>query len=177
MGWLGWLGGWGGTSRVALVFNAMHAALFGSLLLAALVAVFGCINIGLAYGLEQICTEVVGAVDGLCFELNVFGIDGLRCGFDFQEFCDAFASNDSVFTFWGSFIAVAGHYYLIASAGAAQQQFMEVQVIFSLLPNRTQYMKGIADLSQSIKTGELERLREEKESVRASVYSSSVCGW
>jgi hypothetical protein len=92
-------------SRLSLVFNVLYAALLASLILAALIAVFGCFNIGLAYGLGQICNGVVGAVDDLCFELNVFGIDSLKCGAPFRDFCDEFALKNSVFTYWGSFIA------------------------------------------------------------------------
>jgi hypothetical protein len=163
-GWDGW-GSWGG--RDALVFNAMYAALLASLVLVALVAVFGCFDIGLAYGLGQVCNDVVGAVNGLCFELNVFGIESLNCGTDFQNFCDEFASKNSVFTYWGAFISVAGHYYLIASAGSAQQLCKEIQVTLYLLPNRSQYLEGIADLSQTINAGELKILREEEESINA----------
>jgi hypothetical protein len=153
-------GGW-----LPTIFTVMYALLLGSLLLAALVAVFGCFNIGLAYGLGQVCADVVGAVDDLCFELNAFGINGLRCGVEFSKFCDEFASKNSVFTYWGSFISVAGHYYLIASAGAAQQLFKEIQAAFNLLPNRSQYLEYMSDLSQRINnTGVLESLREEKES-------------
>jgi hypothetical protein len=155
--WHDW-GSWG--SRVSFIFNAMYAALLASLVLAALIAVFGCFNIGLAYGLGQICNGVVGAADDLCFELNVFGVDSLKCGEPFQDFCDEFASKDSVFTYWGAFLSVAGHYYLIASAGATQQMCKELQTIYYLLPNRSQYLQGIADLSESINTGKLERLEE-----------------
>jgi hypothetical protein len=167
-GWDGW-GSWG-----ALVFNAVYAALLASLVLAALVAVFGCINIGLAYGLGEICTGVVGAVDNLCFELNVFGIANLRCGTEFQDFCTDFASKDSVYTYWGAFIFVSGHYYLIASAGAAQQLCREIQSIFYLLPNRSQYLEGIMDLSESISTEEFEHMSEDKESVREGAQAESV---
>jgi phosphatidylglycerophosphate synthase len=146
------------------IFLVMYALLLGSLLLAALVAVFGCFNIGLAYGLGKVCADVVGAVDDLCFELNAFGIIRLRCGVEFNKFCDEFASKNSVFTYWGSFISVAGHYYLIASAGAAQLLCTEMQATYNLLPNRSQYLESISDLSERINTGELEGLREEKES-------------
>jgi hypothetical protein len=169
-GWDDW-GSWG--SRVSLVFNVLYAALLASLILAALIAVFGCFNIGLAYGLGQICNGVVGAVDDLCFELNVFGIDSLKCGAPFQDFCDEFASKDSVFTYWGSFISVAGHYYLIASAGAAQQMCKEFQTICYLLPNRSQYLEGIADLSESINAEELEHLQEEMDSGKEGVQAES----
>jgi hypothetical protein len=162
-----WLkqGGWSLT-----IFMVMYAVLFGSLLLAALVAVFGCFNIGLAYGLGQLCADTVGAVDDLCFELNAFGINGLRCGVEFNKFCNEFASKYSVFTFWGSFIAVSGHYYLISSAGAAQQQCKEIQATFGLLPKRRQYLESISDLSQSINRGELESLREEKDDEKEYVH-------
>jgi hypothetical protein len=165
----GWDYCWG-----ALFFNAMHATLLASFLLAALVAVFGCINIGLAYGLGLICTKVIGAVDNLCINGNTFAINNLRCGSEFQGFCNEFASADSVYTYWGAFIAVAGHYYLIASAGAAQQLCKEIQSIFYLLPSRSQYLEGITDLSESISTEEFEHLREEKESVREGAQAESV---
>jgi hypothetical protein len=168
-------GGWDDWSgRVAFVFNATYAVLLASLLLAALVAVFGCFNVGLAYGLGEVCNGVVGAVDDLCFELNVFGIESLRCGEDFQDFCDEFASKDSVLTYWGAFISVAGHYYLIASAGAAQQLCKEIQAIFYLMPNRSQYMESIADLSESTNTGELGRLQEGTDSGEEGVQAESV---
>jgi hypothetical protein len=173
-------GAWDGVGtkwkvRGALVFYAVYATLLASLVLAALIAVFGCFNIGVAYGLGQICNGVVGAVDNLCFELNVFGIDNLRCGTEFQDFCTEFASKDSVLTYWGSFIAVAGHYYLIASAGAAIQVCKEIQSIFYLLPYRSQYLEGITDLSESIKAEELERLLDdENDSVKEGVRAESV---
>jgi hypothetical protein len=43
---------WGaGVVVFSFIFNAILAALLASLVLAALIAVFGCFNIGLAYGL------------------------------------------------------------------------------------------------------------------------------
>jgi hypothetical protein len=79
-----------------------------------------------------------------------------------------------VFTYWGSFISVAGHYYLIASAGAAQQLFKEIQAAFNLLPNRSQYLESISDLGQIVNTGELESLREEKDSKKECAQDEST---
>jgi hypothetical protein len=151
-------GDWGVTA-----FKVMFAALFGSLVLAAVIVVFGCFNVGLAYGLGQVCDGVVGAVDNLCFEVNVFGIDGIPCGFEFQNFCAEFASKQTIITLWGAFVTVSGHYYLIASAGASHEQCKAVLGALYLLPNRSQYLESIADLSQIINKEELDRLQEEED--------------
>jgi hypothetical protein len=62
------------------------------------------------------------------------------------------------------------NYYLIASAGAAQQLCKEIQATFNLLPKRRQYLESISDLRQSIKRGELESLREEKDNKKECVH-------
>lgn len=49
---------------------------FRSPVLAAVIAVFGCFNVGLACSLGQVCAHVLGDVG---FELDIFGVDGIPC--------------------------------------------------------------------------------------------------
>jgi hypothetical protein len=142
-------------------FRFFHGLLFASLIIAALIVVFGCFNIGIAYGFGQICAEVVASLDGLCFSLNVFGIDGVPCGTEFQGFCDGFAQKEIVITLWGAFVIAAGHYYLISSAGAASMQFRAVLGTLYLLPKRDQYLANVAHLSQLIDKEKLDRIAAE----------------
>jgi hypothetical protein len=49
---------------------------------------------------------------------------------------------------WGSFIIVAGHYYLIGEAGAASKTFRSIPNSLFLLPSRKVYRERVASLEK-----------------------------
>jgi hypothetical protein len=100
----------------------------------------------MAYAIGEICVDVFGALDDACLNLQAWGIV-IQCGPDFHNFCQQWASSDSITTLWGSFIIVAGHYYLIGEAGAASKTFRYVPSSLLLLPSRKVYLARIARLA------------------------------
>jgi len=157
-------------------FRFMYAILFASVILSVLMVVFGCVNVGIVYGLNNVCKSAVGSVSGKCLELDIFGIEPVDCGADFLEMCSKFARKDLIIAMWGSFITSAGHFYLVSSGGAATADFSQLISFLDLFPRRDEYLKSIGDLSQVINTAELDRFaekqNEEKES-NASMEKSA----
>ena len=117
-------------------FRFFHAIMFSSVMFSAAMVVFGCFNIGIAYALGQVCNSLVGIVNDVCITWNIIGTINLPCGIEFEQFCNDFNNYEIVISLWGSFIVIAGHYYLISSAGAATVWFLRVQGMLLLLPSR-----------------------------------------
>jgi hypothetical protein len=135
-----------GSSAALIAFHSMYGVLFNSLILSVLTVLIGCVYVGMAYAVGEICVDVFGALDNACLNLQAWGII-IQCGPDFHEFCNQWASSDSITTLWGSFIIVAGHYYLIGEAGAASKTFRYVPSSLLLLPSRKVYQARIARLA------------------------------
>jgi hypothetical protein len=126
-------------------FQFMYGVLFNSMILSVLTVLIGCIYVGMAYSFGEICVNLIGSIDNACLDLQAWGII-IECGPDFQSFCSSWASSDSITTLWGSFIIVAGHYYLIGEVGAASKMFRSVPNSLFLLPSRSVYLARIARL-------------------------------
>jgi hypothetical protein len=135
-----------GSSAALVAFHSMYGILFNSLILSVLTVLIGCVYVGMAYAIGEICVDVFGALDNACLNLQAWGII-VQCGPDFHGFCNQWASSDSIITLWGSFIIVAGHYYLIGEAGAASKTFRYVPSSLLLLPSRKVYLARIARLA------------------------------
>jgi hypothetical protein len=135
-----------GSKSALVAFHSMYGVLFNSLILSVLTVLIGCIYVGMAYAIGEICVDVFGALDNACLNLQAWGII-IQCGPDFHSFCNEWASSDSITTLWGSFIIVAGHYYLIGEAGAASKTFRYVPSSLLLLPSRKVYLARIARLA------------------------------
>lgn len=135
-----------GSNAALIAFHSLYGILFNSLILSVLTVLIGCVYVGMAYAIGEICVDLFGALDNVCLNLGAWGIL-IQCGPDFQQFCSKWASSDSITTLWGSFIIVTGHYFLIGEAGAASKTFRYVPSSLLLLPSRKVYLARIARLA------------------------------
>jgi hypothetical protein len=138
----------------SLAYRLVYAALFSCVIFAAVVAVFGSLNIGLAYGFGLVCTKTAKAASGVCFSLNVLDFKSISCGTEFQDFCNGFAQAEIVTTFWGSFLICAGHFYLISTASALSINFHTINALTN------SWLSRCKELEQSDHVHESERPEE-----------------
>jgi hypothetical protein len=138
----------------SLAYRLVYAAIFSCVIFAAVVVVFGSLNIGLAYGFGLVCSKTAKATSGACFNLNVLGFKSIPCGTEFQDFCNSFAKEEIVTTFWGSFLVCAGHFYLISSASALSVNF---RTIYALTNS---WLSRCKELERSVQLRESERPEE-----------------
>jgi hypothetical protein len=125
-----------------VAFQFMYGVLFNSMILATLCVLIGCIDLGSAYAVGEICQSTIGALDGVCLNLYQWGIT-IPCGDSFNSMCSQWSSRTAAVTLWGSVLIIAGHYYLIGSTGSAAATFRSIPNSLYLLPSREIYQNGL----------------------------------
>ena len=126
---------------VDVFFLVSFALLLVSLILAVVMVIVAVFNVGFAYAFGQICDDVIGSLDGICLRFDALGLDEIRCGGEFQKFCNEWASKDMSATLWGAFIVICGHFYLISSGGMAALSNRSVKRALLLYPSNEEYVK------------------------------------
>jgi len=118
---------WWNTTVVRWTFTSFFALLFLSLMLSILCVLVGVSAVGLSVASESVCRDTVGSTDdAICIDMKVFGLDDIKCGSDFVQFCNTFSGGSELRALWGALWIAVGHFYLIsATAAAAYQQDSE----------------------------------------------------
>ena len=109
-------------TMVDVLFKIFFALLFLSLLFSLICFGLGIGAVGVSYSLVRVCNQVVGSLDGFCFDLNVVGVDKIACGDDFQQVCSDGASADGKNILWSGFFVFVSHFYLVGATGFAAHQ-------------------------------------------------------
>ena len=84
------------SSRVLLATALVNALTLPSLIFTVLMAVLGVMSVGMAYGIGELCSSIVGSLEGICFRFTWFGMEEIQCGEDFHVFCNGTRMNGKV---------------------------------------------------------------------------------
>ena len=76
------------TPKVVMWYAVTMGLTLTCLLFATLMAVLGVISAGMAYAIGEICRDIVGSLEGICFDFKLFGMDSVQCGEEFFTFCN-----------------------------------------------------------------------------------------
>ena len=79
---------------VDIMYLVTFALLLVSLILAVIMLIVAIFNVGFAYAFGKICEDTLGALDGICFRFDALGVDDIKCGGEFQAFCNEWNRRD-----------------------------------------------------------------------------------
>jgi len=89
---------------------------------------------------------VIGSLDGICFRWDALGIEDVKCGGEFQNFCNEWNRKEMSATLWGAFVVICGHFYLIAAGGMVALSNRSVNRALLLYPTNEEYVKLLEKL-------------------------------
>lgn len=76
--------------------------------LSTLMVALGVYNVGASYMFGTACRLYMESIDGVC--LKAPGWDDIKCGRDFQQFCQEWARREMILTLWGGEFAPTHHF-------------------------------------------------------------------
>jgi len=118
-----------------------HAIGFAFLILSMIISVMmasvGVYELGSSYYFGGVCRDVVEALDGICLRipwLSDSSSSEIRCGPEFEQFCQDWSKKEMAYTLWGGFTSVIGHFYLTAFSAMAAFRSKGVSRALDLYP-------------------------------------------